>query len=243
MKRAARRVEESDRRRIGALTQRFELPAEAATQLEALIAALAIEPAPPTTMRDPAEAIDGHLADSLVALELACVRAARTIADVGAGAGFPGLPLAVALPGANVDLIEPATRKVAIIERLAAAARAANARALTARAEELAREAGAARYELVVARAVARLPVVAEYAAPLLADGGSLVAWTGRSDRAAEAATARAAADLGLAVMEIRRVAPFAGARSRHLQVLRKVAPTPARFPRRTGVAARRPLG
>jgi 16S rRNA (guanine527-N7)-methyltransferase len=103
--------------------------------------------------------------------------------------------------------------------------------------------AGAEAHDLVTARALAALPVVVEYAAPLLAEGGALVAWRGRRDPDAEAAATRAAAEVGLEPVEVRRVEPYSAARDRHLHVFRKTAPTPPRFPRRPGMARKRPLG
>ena len=211
--------------------------------LERLLAALAAEPDPPTTARDPDRAITAHLADSLVGLEVAALRRARRIADVGAGAGFPGLPLAAALPEANVDLVEAAARKCAVIDRLRTAAGIDNARAVAARAEDLGGGAGAGAYDAVTARAVAPLAVLCEYAAPLLCVGGALVCWKGARDPAEEAGAAAAAPQVGLRLEEVRRVVPFAGAHSRHLHVFTKERPTPDRFPRRAGVAAKRPLG
>jgi 16S rRNA (guanine527-N7)-methyltransferase len=147
-----------------------------------------------------------------------------------------------------VDLIEAAGRKTAVIGRLAQAAELPNARAITARAEDWARTpaalgGGGEAYDATVARAVAALPVLVEYAAPLLREGGVLVAWKGARSGEEEAAGARAAAEVGLAFEEVRRVEPFEGARDRHLHVFRKTAPTPERFPRRPGMAAKRPLG
>jgi len=90
---------------------------------------------------------------------------------------------------------------------------------------------------------VAPLAVLAEYASPLLREGGVLVAWKGARDGAEEAAATKAAGGLGLRVRGVVRAEPFAGARDRHLHVLMKVAPTPEGFPRRPGVARKRPLG
>jgi 16S rRNA (guanine527-N7)-methyltransferase len=224
------------------------LSAGSAEQIVRLLEALAAEPDPPTTMRAPAEAIDAHIADSLSGLEVPDLARARRIADIGAGAGFPGLALAVALPGAAVDLIESAGRKAAVISRLAQAADLTNARAVTARAEEWASTpaaagGGAGAYDAVTVRAVAALPVLAEYAAPLLRIRGVLVAWKGARDEAEEAAGGAAAEQLGLVAEDVLRVEPFEGARDRHLHVYRKIAPTPARFPRRPGIAVKRPLG
>ena len=184
-----------------------------------------------------------HLADGLSALQIEPLARARSIADIGAGAGFPGLALAVALPDARFDLIEASARKCELIERLARAASIANARALAVRAEQWGAEAGAGAYEAVTARALAPLAVLVEYAAPLLEGGGVLVAWKGARDGEEEARGSSAAGAVGLEPGEVRRVVPFAGARDRHLHVYRKVRSTPPRFPRRAGMARKRPLG
>jgi 16S rRNA (guanine527-N7)-methyltransferase len=220
---------------------RWDLDARASAGLAAALDLLASDPAAPTAVRDPARAVHAHVADSLMALELAPVAAARRIADLGSGAGFPGLALALALPDARVALVESAARKCEFLARAVEAAGAENAEVVHARAEAW-RE-GLAACDLVTARALAALPVVVEYAAPLLAPGGTLVAWRGRRDAGAEAAAGRAAAEVGLEPVEVRRVEPYAGARDRHLHVFRKSAPTPARFPRRAGMARKRPLG
>jgi len=169
------------------------------------------------------------------------VRAAATIADLGSGAGFPGLPLAIALPAAGVSCVESNGRKCAFISRAAEACGTGNATAVHARAEEW--TAGLGACDLVTARALAPLAVVAEYAAPLLSMGGSLVAWRGRRDPGDEESGARAAAELGLEPGAVIRVEPYPGALHRHVHVIRKVAPTPERFPRRPGTARKRPLG
>jgi 16S rRNA (guanine527-N7)-methyltransferase len=195
----------------------------------------------PTTVRDPAQALKVHLADSLTALELPRVRVATRIADLGSGPGFPGLALAVALAGSEMKLVESQARKCAFVEALIAAAGIANAMVVCARAEEWREGIGA--HDLVAARALAPQPVVLEYAAPLLQMGGALVDWRGKRDAEGEASAAVAAAELGLRLVEIRRVEPYAGARDHHLHVYEKVSQTPARYPRRPGVARKRPLG
>lgn len=225
--------------RIAALVEQYGLPEPAPRRLGALLAALGDEHAP-TTVRDPAAGVGVHIADSLTGLELDVVREARTIADLGAGAGFPGLPLALALPQAHVALVESIARKCAFISAAANAAEISNIEVVPARAEEW--RGGIGRIDVVTARALAPLGVLAEYAAPLLREGGVLVAWKGRRDAAEEADAARAAEIVGLELAEIVAVAPYDGADHRHLHVLRKVAPTPDRFPRRAGMARKRPL-
>jgi 16S rRNA (guanine527-N7)-methyltransferase len=204
--------------------------------------ALAAEPDPPTTVREPEAAVDAHVADSLSGLEVPELRAAGRIADVGSGAGFPGLPLAIALPDARVDLIESARRKCEVIDRLRAAAGVGNARSVPARVEEWAAGEGSEAYEAVAVRAVAPLAVLLEYAAPLLRPGGTFVAWKGRRDADEEAAGTEAAELVGMSPGSVRPVAPFEGARDRHLHAFTKRGATPERFPRRPGMARKRPL-
>lgn len=170
------------------------------------------------------------------------VASASSIADIGSGAGFPGLPLAIALPGATVHLIESARRKTDLIARLVRAAEISNAEPVNARAEEVAGDDGQAAYDVVTARAVAGLPVLLEYAAPLLVLGGTFVAWKGARDPDEERAGWAAADLLGLETGPVLEARPFAGSRDRHLYTYVKKAPTPPRFPRRPGMATKRPL-
>lgn len=225
--------------RIAALIERHRLDDRADAAFRALLELVAADPHAPTTVRNPERAVDEHLADSLVALEFEHVRAADTILDLGSGAGFPGLPLAVARPDAEFVLIDGNARKCAFIERAAAAAAITNTRVVHARAEALADQ----RVALVTARAVAPLAVVVEYAAPLLATGGALVAWRGRRDPDGERDAAAAAELVGLEVREPVHVRPFPSAEHRYLHLMLKVRDTPDRFPRRPGVALKRPLG
>jgi 16S rRNA (guanine527-N7)-methyltransferase len=222
------------------LAERYELGPDAVGQLQQVVAHMAGDETAPTTVRDPGSAIDVHVADSLVAIELPQVREATTIADLGSGAGFPGLALAAALPAARVSLVESGSRKCEYLRRAVAAAGLGSVGVVHARVEEW-RE-GLEANGLVVARALAALPVLVEYAAPLLSVGGHLVAWKGRRDGDEEARGVDAAAQLGLESQSVVPVAPFAGAEHRHLHLYQKVAATPDRFPRRAGRAASRPL-
>jgi len=225
-------------RRLGELGEEHGLSADQLRALSALLELIRDDSAAPTTVRDPAEAVDAHLADSLAALELAVVRDARRIADLGSGAGLPGLPLAIALPEARVWLVESASRKCAFLERAAAVAAIGNAEVVCERAEAWPER----ELDLVTVRAVAPLAVLAEYAAPLLRVGGALVAWKGRRDADEEGRGALAARQLGLEVGDVIRVRPFPGADHHHLHLYSKVRLTPPEFPRRPGMARKRPL-
>jgi 16S rRNA (guanine527-N7)-methyltransferase len=227
--------------RLGHLAERYDLAPAQQERLATLLAVLGEDEHAPTSVRDPDRAVDVHIADSLVALELEPVRDAATIADLGAGAGFPGLPLAVALPASEFRLLESNARKCEFLRETAARVGLPAVTVAWARAEEW--EEGRGAHDAVLARAVAAQPVVLEYAAPLLREGGVLVDWRGRRLADEEEAAESAAAELGLRRLEIRATRPFPGAREHHLHVFEKVAPTPPRYPRRAGMARKRPLG
>jgi 16S rRNA (guanine527-N7)-methyltransferase len=226
--------------RVRELTRRYGLAPSARAQLSAILTTLAVDDRAPTTVRSAEEAIDAHLADSLVALEVDLIRSAKRLADIGSGAGFPGLALAVASPRSEVWLVESQTKKCQFLRRMIAAAGIDNGHVVERRAEEWSEGLGA--HDAVLARALAPAPVVLEYAAPLLAIGGVLVDWRGRRNVEDEQAALAAANQLGLRRLEIRGVDPFEGARDRHLHVYLKVRETPEKFPRRAGMARKRPL-
>ena len=179
-----------------------------------------------------------HIADSLVALEVDAVREAGRIVDLGSGAGPPGLVLAIARPEAEFVLVESVGKKCAWLERTVEELGVENVRVACARAEEL----DEAPFDVVTARALGSLPVLCEYAAPLLREGGSLVAWKGAVEAQEEADGLHAAEVLGLERGEVRAVVPYKGSERRTLHVFRKISPTPPGYPRRPGMAAKRPL-
>jgi 16S rRNA (guanine527-N7)-methyltransferase len=184
-----------------------------------------------------------HVDDSLTGLEVPELAAASRIADVGAGAGFPGLALAVALPQAQVDLIESIGRKCEFMRRAIAAAGIANATVLDTRSEDWASAEGRDAYDVVTARAVGRLSTLAELASPLLKPNGVLIAWKGKRDEDEEQQLANAAESLAMRPEQILDVGDRAGSKHRHLHIVRKTGPTPTNLPRRPGIAKKRPKG
>jgi len=215
-------------------------PPHAVESLVRILRLQAEDPTASTTVRAVEEAIPRHVADSLTALSLPFVAAARRIADLGSGAGWPGLALAAALPEASVALVDSQSRHTRYLERAVEVSGLTNVRVVTARAE--AWPEGLLAHDLVTARALAALPVILEYAAPLLVEGGHVVCWKGAVGDAESAAGAGAAEILGLHALEPVAVVPYAGARDHTLHAFRKIAPTPDRFPRRPGMATKRPL-
>lgn len=211
-------------------------------QLQIVLDLLAQERASVSSVVDK-RAWEVHVVDSLTGLEVPELREARRIADIGAGAGFPGLVLAVALPGAQVDLIESVGRKCEFIGRAAETAAIGNATVRNLRSEEWASAEGREAYDVVTARAVGRLSTLAELASPLLKPNGVLVAWKGKRDPDEERQLAEASETLAMESEEIIDVGNRAGSEHRHVHVIRKVAPTPANLPRRPGMAKKRPRG
>jgi 16S rRNA (guanine527-N7)-methyltransferase len=210
--------------------------------LETVLELLAAERASVSSVVDE-RAWQVHVEDSLTGLDVDELRGARRIADVGAGAGFPGLVLAVALPEARVDLVESVGRKCEFMRRAIAAAGFDNARVLNLRSELLAAGEGRETYDAVTARAVGRLSTLAELASPLLKPNGVLVAWKGKRDAEEEAQLERAASSLAMRPESVLAVGERAGSTHRHLHVLRKSGPTPPGLPRNPGIAKKRPKG
>jgi len=234
-------------RSISALAERFALDDAQAAALEAYVDLLhGWKRANVTGLRSREEIIEKLLGDSLAMLDVPQVRerAGAGWLDLGAGAGIPGIPLAVALPSVDLTLLEVVSRKCDFLEAAVdAAGITARARVVCARSERYAadppgREAAA----VVLARAVAPLPVLVELAAPLLAPGGVLLACktaTAVRDEGAAAETAAGLCGLSAGLVVRLERSPLDQA---VCIVYEKVGPSPARFPRREGVANKRPL-
>jgi 16S rRNA (guanine527-N7)-methyltransferase len=183
-----------------------------------------------TSIRGADELWRRHVEDALTAADL--VGTARTVVDVGSGGGSPGIPLALELDLA-ASLLEATRPKAAFLRRVVAEIGLA-AEVVHARSEEYARGEGRDRFDLAVARALAPPPVALELCLPLVRTGGRLILWTGDVETAPLDAVAGA---LAAEVADVHRVDV-----ARRLIVVAKVGPTPARFPRRPGMAGKRPL-
>lgn len=227
--------------RLTALAAQHDLPESVVPRFLALLELLASDRTSITSVRDPRAAVSRHIEDSLTGLLVPELRSASRLADLGSGAGLPGLVLAIALPQTQVALIESVARKCRFQSEAAAATGCENVTVVPSRAESW--RDGLETQDVVTARALAPLPVLVEYAAPLLAEGGVLVAWKGTPPAAELDAGDRAAALTGLAPAQRLALPPFeeTGA-ERALYRYLKVKPTPDRFPRREGMARKRPL-
>ncbi len=195
-----------------------------------------------SSVTDPDEARNVHVADSVSGLACPEVREAASALDLGSGGGFPGVPLALALPDCNFTLIDSVGRKVEFVNQAISALELKNAHAVKSRSEDWARTEGFERYDLVTARAVAPLSVLAELASPLLREGGHLVAWKGDPEPDSEAVIADNHEKLAMTIDRQEIITPYEGSREKRLYVLTKDGPTPEGLPRRAGIARKRPL-
>lgn len=209
-----------------------------------------------TAIRDVESILERHVLDALTLLPALDVEGARAVIDVGAGAGFPGLVLAVARPALQVVLLEATRKKSAFSQDAIDQLHLKNVAALCARAESAAHDAAhRGRYCAAVARSVARMPVLAELALPFVRGGGTLLAQKSLDERRSEVVDAKPAFALLQARLEDVQYASLPGecqterwdapdekGRRKAIVVVRKVGATPGRFPRRPGVPNKTPL-
>jgi 16S rRNA (guanine527-N7)-methyltransferase len=188
--------------------------------------------------------LEDHFIDSLTLMQSGKILPGCKCADIGAGAGLPGIPVKIAAPEIDLVLIESNTKKADFLQKVIAELGLGGARVYLGRAEEAGRaENMRETMDVVFARAVASLPVLLEYALPLLKTGGCFLAMKGpRSDQ--EMAAARGAAgSLGGLVEDVRSPGGLEPGRQRVVVLVKKVESTPLGFPRKTGIPAKRPLG
>jgi 16S rRNA (guanine527-N7)-methyltransferase len=187
-----------------------------------------------------------HVLDSLSCFLHAPLFRARRLADVGSGGGLPGIPIKIIRPDLATTLVESNGKKARFLQHAVDGLDLKGVEVANTRVEDLGRTLAHRRaYDVVTCRAVARLSMVAEYCVPLLETGGCAIAMKGRLEPEEFAEVKRAVAALGAKVAATTRVPmlPEVGEKERHLVILEKFRETPARYPRRPGIVAKRPLG
>ncbi len=184
-----------------------------------------------------------HLLDSLSCLAMNHISPGDRVVDIGTGAGLPGIPVKIAEPGISLTLLEASAKRAKFLEYTLGELGLKDVRIACYRAEEFAHiEAERESYDIALARAVAPMPTLLEYALPLLKTGGALIAQRGKNAKAEMQSASFADAQLGGEVESIKRIrVPYLSA-TRHLVIVRKTQKTPDKYPRRTGVPFKRPL-
>lgn len=197
-----------------------------------------------TKIIEPDEVRVRHFLDSLSIVSVIGFDDGDKLIDVGTGAGFPGLPLAIALPQVNVTLVDSTKKKLRFIDAVIKELGLKNARTIHARAEDIGQDvAHRGQYDVVTARAVALLPVLLEYTVPLAKVGGFVIAMKGESGEREVQEAKRA---LFVLKAEAKPVAPVQLPdidREHFLVTVEKLDKTPAPYPRQAGIPKKKPIG
>jgi 16S rRNA (guanine527-N7)-methyltransferase len=196
-----------------------------------------------TAIRDREGIRTKHFLDSLSCILAFRERPPERLIDIGTGAGFPGIPLKIIYPRMKLTLVESVGKKLEFCRHIVQTLELEEVTLLQARAESLGLDrAHREKYDWAVARAVANLPVLAEYLLPLVALGGKMLAQKGETAHAEAVAAEKAIRVLGGELQQIIPVLVPGIAEERYLVIVDKVASTPPGYPRRVGLPARRPI-
>lgn len=197
-----------------------------------------------TAITEPEAVMVRHHLDSLSLLKVVSLGKGQRVADVGTGAGFPGLPLHIAVEGLYTTLIEATGKKANFCNHVIKSLDLKRTMVLNARAEDagqISHQRG--KYDVVVARAVARLPILLEYLLPLAKIGGMCVAMKGVTARQEAEDSAKALTALGGELVKIESVELPNVPEPHFLVVVKKIKQTPAMYPRKPGIPSKTPIG
>jgi len=193
-----------------------------------------------TSITDPGEIRLKHFEDSLALLQILKLTD-ESVVDIGAGAGFPGIPLKIVCPDIKLTLVEATRKKAEFLKHLVAKLTLKEVAVLWGRAEEIAKNKREA-FDLAVSRAVAKLNILSEYCLPFVKIGGQFIAYKEEKVGAEAASAQKAIERLGGKIKAIIKVKLPNSDLTRSLVLIEKIAPTPPAFPRRPGMAKKNPL-
>ncbi len=194
-----------------------------------------------TKVIDPEDAALRHFMDSLALPALDLIDAGARVIDVGTGAGFPGLPIAILRDSVQVVLLDSMKKRTAFLASVADALELKNVEVVTARAEDYARSPARERFDFALSRAVAQLNVLLEYTMPFVRVGGAVLSWKGPAAPEEIAAAAKACRVLGGSPSKAHGYT-LAGREEFFIVETKKIRPTPLNFPRKAGKPSSEPL-
>jgi 16S rRNA (guanine527-N7)-methyltransferase len=201
-----------------------------------------------TRITEPEEFWEKHLWDSLRGIApkqqfIPGIEQSKRIIDIGTGAGFPGIPIALILPNSQVTLLDSTGKKITFIETILSALALTNAKTLLGRAEEVGQQnQHRENYDLAIIRAVSNVSACAEYTLPLVRKGGLVVIYRGTWTKAENESLETAVTQLGGMIELIEEFSTPLSNSIRHCLYLRKVANTPISFPRAVGIPNQKPI-
>jgi 16S rRNA (guanine527-N7)-methyltransferase len=196
-----------------------------------------------TAIRDPEQVQVKHFLDSLTCLIVMRDAPVRRIIDIGTGAGFPGIPLKLIIPEMQLTLVESVGKKADFCRHMIQKLGLQNVEVIQERAEALGQmQAYRQQFDWAIARAVAEMPVLAEYLLPLVRIGGAMLAMKGESAPAETHAAEHATRLLGGRIRKLVPIVLPGVVEERYLVVIDKIAATPGAYPRRVGVPIKKPL-
>jgi 16S rRNA (guanine527-N7)-methyltransferase len=196
-----------------------------------------------TAIQEPSQIMFKHFLDSLSCLLVMRESTLESVVDVGSGAGFPGLPLKIACPQIHLTLVESVGKKVAFLNHIISLLGLQNVTVVNERAETIGHQPEhRQKYDWAVARAVAIMPVLAEYLLPLVKIGGGMLAMKGENAPAETQAADQAFRILGGHLHRLVPVTLPGVSEERYLVIIGKIAATPENYPRRVGVPVKKPL-
>lgn len=196
-----------------------------------------------TAIEDKEDVVYKHFLDSVLASKVSGPLAHRRLIDIGTGAGFPGVPLKIMEPSLNVCLFDSLQKRIHFLEHLCDALSLNAITALHGRAEDYGQQSAyREQFDIATARAVAKLPVLAELCLPFVKPGGCFIALKGPEVHQELAESQQALATLGGQVRTVETIALAQGQYERNLIVIEKTRPTPKKYPRRAGIPQKTPL-
>lgn len=196
-----------------------------------------------TAITDRKEFIAKHYIDSLMCAAMDEINDADTVIDVGTGGGFHGVPLAIAFPEKKFTLIDSLNKRIKIVNQLCDELEIKNVRAIHGRAEELARKKDMReQFDICVSRAVANMATLSEYCLPFVKVGGSFIAYKGPDCESEVKEASNAIEKLGGCLLRIERPEADGVAFDHRLIVVKKIAATAAKFPRKPGTPSKEPM-